>query len=1323
MNNFSRWVVLANLLAFQITLLSTDSIHAAASVQESPTPPPLSDRRNLDWEYHVEGDVQHATILSFASGEAVFDWSKLVFSSYRDLNDFEVYIADGNGSNQIGLTTNSTTDYLGHLIRGCTLITFSSARDGDYEIHTMNNDGSGVLKLTSNSASDSAPVWSPDGTKIAFHSDRNSNQYDIYVMNSNGSNQTRLTTNSAFDGQPSWSPDGSKIAFRSTRSGGWEIWVMNADGSNQVRLNTQAYSENPVWSPDGSKIAYDADGNNDGWQEIYTMNGDGSNQRMVYNPPEFQTDGYVRSWSPDGRYLALTRLSLVYSNGQWYWTTAYMDAWDFTTSSWIRLSNENTDWEPGWQTCDSLPPLTVMDPLPEISSASFTVSWSGLDQGLAGVKSFDVQYKDGDTGAWTDWLIGTTFTNASYSGNGGHTYYFRSRALDSAFNQGVWSPDHECKTTIENIPPRSSLTELPTYSRNGAIIQWNGIDPGGSGIRYFDVQYRELIDGNWVDWQIGTTNTSSPFLGMAGYTYQFRSRAVDFAQNGEAWPSDDEIVQTTIYDWMIDGSISDNGGTPISAANINVSDGLISVFPSDLDGNYHAYMAYREPTYSFSFNKDGYGSLANAIIEAEVNAELNAVLPPEDNLFENWDFELGSFGPENWIPEGTVLPEIIDTNRHTGNYASYFGPVFAFNEEQVNISETDIRSEDPDIVIDDDGNVFIVWIEIDDISQTHYIYFSQIHPDGSQSIPERLPIGYYPRIALGTDGSLHVVWKNSEIIYAQRDIDGSWSPPINISHTSGSSQDPLIKVSENGVVHVLWLERDNEEIFYTQKTLDGSWSTPQNISNTPMIGGYHYDLAVDHTFHAHVVWSDPYPAGDSSIYYSTRLDNGSWTTPIAIYQNVNMNTDAYAPMIEIDQFGTIYVVWWVLASAHGEVYYTQKLIGGDWINPIKISDSPRYSTRPDLTVMPDGTVQVVWMDDSTYRSEILFREKDTLGSWSSIENISQNSGESVHPKFFRYENELYLTWIDETPGNKELFITKRENHAWDTPINLSNNGGSSERPTISFDNRGFPHTVWVDTTPGNMDIFYIGPYRMISDGDLKLSQLVTVPITITHPILSFLYQFNNPLPSSGNEFNVEIINDFSSGIVYSTTLGTSDWIHQWIDLTPWAGHTISVTFNLHLCEDTIASRAFLDEVSLGSGHPDLWIEKTSRGSSVLPGEFITYTITYGNRGGVPAEQIQITDLLPTELTFVSASFPPTSISPALVWEMGELPPGNETYTITLTAQAQDLVPEVLWITNIASISGSSLELEIANNQAQVVTVIGYPEYLPLILRQSFAKSP
>jgi Tol biopolymer transport system component len=129
---------------------------------------------------------------------------------------------------------------------------------GDEEVYVMNADGTNVRRLTNNADFDSAAAWSPDGRWLAFeHAPGETltpgvepQEKDIYAMRPDGSDVRRLTDSPGLDEGPVWSPDGTKIAFSSARDGQQEIYVMNADGSDQRRLTSNpSRDESPDWQP------------------------------------------------------------------------------------------------------------------------------------------------------------------------------------------------------------------------------------------------------------------------------------------------------------------------------------------------------------------------------------------------------------------------------------------------------------------------------------------------------------------------------------------------------------------------------------------------------------------------------------------------------------------------------------------------------------------------------------------------------------------------------------------------------------------------------------------------------------------------------------------------------------------------------------------------------------------------------------------------------------------------------------------------------------------------------------------------------------------
>ncbi|PYS99622.1 MAG: hypothetical protein DMF63_11095 [Acidobacteria bacterium] len=175
-------------------------------------------------------------------------------------------------------------------------IAFTSDRDGNREIYVMNADGTNQTRLTNNAIVDDYPAWSPNGTKIAFASQKPSGDYAIFRMDADGTNRVEITPLQTDPGFPSisWSPDGSRIAFND----GITIFTVNPDGSERHTLRSGSFGS--AWSPDGSKILFvDPDG------ALATIKPDGTD--FQYLPGEGNVS-YAR-WSPGGN-----KMVYVYDN-------------------------------------------------------------------------------------------------------------------------------------------------------------------------------------------------------------------------------------------------------------------------------------------------------------------------------------------------------------------------------------------------------------------------------------------------------------------------------------------------------------------------------------------------------------------------------------------------------------------------------------------------------------------------------------------------------------------------------------------------------------------------------------------------------------------------------------------------------------------------------------------------------------------------------------------------------------------------------------------------------------------------------------------------
>jgi TolB protein len=249
----------------------------------------------------------------------------------------EIFIADYDGANVAQVTKHGSISVLPVFSPDGTKIAYVSYKDRYQFIYALDLASGKSTPLSKRVGMNSSPAWAPDGRRLAIVLSKDANS-EIYLVNADGGGERRLTNNPAVDTSPTFSPDGSQIAFISDRGGRPQLWVMDAGGGNQRRLSTMPGKYfDPVWSPDGKSIAYVVEGA-DGF-EINVMNADGSSPRQV-TASSGSNEG--PSWSADSRHVVF---SSTRTGRAALWTVT-LTTGDQRPIEGVSVRAQSSDWGP-----------------------------------------------------------------------------------------------------------------------------------------------------------------------------------------------------------------------------------------------------------------------------------------------------------------------------------------------------------------------------------------------------------------------------------------------------------------------------------------------------------------------------------------------------------------------------------------------------------------------------------------------------------------------------------------------------------------------------------------------------------------------------------------------------------------------------------------------------------------------------------------------------------------------------------------------------------------------------------------------------------------
>lgn len=219
----------------------------------------------------------------------------LLYTVDEDRNLEIVVARDGA---QAELSRNASDDFDPAWSPDGTRIAFVSNRGGDYDIYTMDASGGSVTRVTDAQGLDTNPSWSPDGTELAYVHE-SARSLEIFTVAAAGGTPRQLTNNDVVDIQPDWSPDGKSIAYTSNVEGDqWGVLSMTPTGEDvTVLVASKVYASSPAWSPDGTTLAYLSDPEQTDQPELHLLTPATGDDVTLLSAT---TSLASLDWSPDG---------------------------------------------------------------------------------------------------------------------------------------------------------------------------------------------------------------------------------------------------------------------------------------------------------------------------------------------------------------------------------------------------------------------------------------------------------------------------------------------------------------------------------------------------------------------------------------------------------------------------------------------------------------------------------------------------------------------------------------------------------------------------------------------------------------------------------------------------------------------------------------------------------------------------------------------------------------------------------------------------------------------------------------------------------------
>jgi hypothetical protein len=397
----------------------------------------------------------------------------------------------------------------------------------------------------------------------------------------------------------------------------------------------------------------------------------------------------------------------------------------------------------------------------------------------------------------------------------------------------------------------------------------------------------------------------------------------------------------------------------------------------------------------------------------------------------------------------------------------------------LNLSNTRSDSQSPELISSHDG-LFAVWVETD--SGRSNIFFSKSTNDGvTFDTPLNLSgssQGQSSSPAIVTNGkNVYVIWQsstsgNSTILFTKSSDGGtSFEKPGRLSEISKNSAFPQIALSENHI-YSSWVEKlNNSTNIKLAKSDDGGNSFQNPISITDITGNVGIPKLSAYGNEVNLIWEDN-SKGNFEIFLSKSTDYGtSFDKPSDVSNTIGQSG---APQLAASE-NNLYAIWMDNTSGNYDILFSRSTDSGkSFGKPLNLSNLHGDSGYPTISVS-GKLVYVTWTQTISNTNYDIFFTKSSDGgeTFDKPINLSNNPGASGWPQIVSNGNNVYVNWVDNSPGKFDVFITKSADGgiSFEKPINISNTKNDSYvNKLVALDNTVY--NVWQEGQMGNHTILF-----------------------------------------------------------------------------------------------------------------------------------------------------------------------------------------------------------------------------------------------------------